>query len=415
MNNTATVHDFPLTQFRRQHARHSMQADARPEAAPGIFTHMADGIFVLDCALTFAGFGEDARKLVLNIIGRLGDRQDALQMYDESLAEHLKVSVRTVRRWRSAYLSEMERQNFGFIEITGGDYDQAEKKNQPFKYRIICKDYVEMAVNEGQQSEAYARDRDGALQKAAEANYDELPEAPVRQDRKKPKRSLATIERPFELAAQRLSEGIAQVEKMEPARRAAFFNTPQGRQLRELQRQLLDQLIQSADPDLLLEVQDKIESKLQGSQQAAGNREVKTPPVNLTAPPAAAPPPADSEFSDRAYLDSEIELSPEELAERDAIWERTFGRLNEPKVRKVELELEPEPPDVPPATFPIGDDLTTAHQEELGARAAIISRDELEELEEQAAVLEYVGGLPRAEAERRALELYQPARPRRNV
>ncbi len=246
MNPTATVRDFTLGQFRRTHARRAAQTDSEAQTATDVFTDLSDGILALDFALTFADFDGAARQFALSVIGLIGDSDEPIAFYDEELAAHLNVSVRSVRRWRVAYMKAWQTKNFEFISITEGEYDSEKKRYERTRYGLPeeIREFVNTVTTEARQSSAYARDRRAAIEAAAKANYDDIPNAPARRRKRKPSRSEAVkVESYFNNAAKNLLKGRDTLGGMPDGTRAAYLSGAEGEELRD---KLLDMQAQIA-------------------------------------------------------------------------------------------------------------------------------------------------------------------------
>jgi hypothetical protein len=281
MNQTATVHDISLAQLRKMRARRGT-GDDQPQAAAGVFTDMADGILALDFALSFADFEHDSRKLVLSVVGLLADKHDALAMFDEQLAEHLKCSVRTVRNWRSDYIKRSPNaQSFGVIEITEGEYDHDKQRFQPTQYRLNAdvRLYVERCVTEARSSNLYERDRRKAIEQAALDHYEDIPDAPPVTRNKKPGNATVRLERDFINARKNLAKGQRTLGDLPEHRRADFLAGAQGEEVRAL----------------LLQMQAEIAGLLQGFPQTVDDEDLNDIPAKF----AGIPPPCRRARSDR--------------------------------------------------------------------------------------------------------------------
>lgn len=329
---TATVFDFTPSQFRRTTQRQTPEPST--EATSSIFSDMADGILVLDFALSFAGFNYDARQLDLSIVGLLGNGQDTLEMFDEELAEHLKCSVRTVRRWRAANIKEAKAKRFNFVQITEGEYDRDRKRYEPTKYRFTGAAFVESAVSEARQSDEYKKDRRATLKKAATDHYDEIPNAPPRQRNKKPTPApTLKIERDFINAAKNINQGRNTLNGLAEHTRAAFMAGAQGEQLRAL----------------LAEMQQGIADILQDFPQPSDNNGFEyIPDILAGIPPVAEDASArlasdaPQEPQEARAAETRVRVEEEETRTQDLeTWDRTFAGLVESPIRRVEVELLP--------------------------------------------------------------------------
>jgi hypothetical protein len=338
MQSTATVHDMTLGHLCKKIARHNAQTGDVPRAeASEIFSDMADGILALDFALSFAKFDYDARQLVLSVVGLLGNDSKPLAMYDDDLADHLKSSVRTVRRWRSEYVKVSQKENFGFIEITEGEYDRDKQRYAPTRYRFAEEGrfYVERVINEARHTEEYGRDRRGAIERAAREHYEDIPNAPLLRRKTKPKQSQSLkIERDFENAGKSLTKGRNALAELSERSRAALLSGAQGRELHAL----------------LLKLQADVAEILQDFPQTIDEADVGYMPAKL----AGIPPTEETVESSGNEVRSDDETSGSvysslTLPEVSDAFSKYDERLRvkpksaEPKVRRVELEIVAEP------------------------------------------------------------------------
>lgn len=308
---SAIVHDITPAQFKRIAER--VKTDTRPSHS--ILEDMADGILALDFALTFAGFSHKARHLTLSVVGLLGGSGEPLRAFDAELAAHLKCSDRTIRRWRAAHNKEARRVRFSLLEITEGEYDADHQRYQKTSYRFTASAYVEAVVNQARSSELYARDRRAAIEGAAEEHYSEIPNAPPRQRRRKPRRAPSEkIEQAFINAARSVKKGKRALLELADDSREVFLESGQGAELR----------------DTLSELQTEITEVLEIFPEQSEREELKEGIGQNVLHPTA----------DNRLVPSAVALDS---------WERIFEGLTEPDVKSQELRLRP------PSTAPFDD------------------------------------------------------------
>lgn len=298
---TATVHDITPAQFKRMAER--VETDTPPSNS--ILEDIADGILALDFALTFAGFSHKARHLTLSVVGLLGGSGEPLGVFDDELAAHLKCSDRTIRRWRAAHNKEARRVRFSVLEITEGEYDANHKRYKKTSYRFTASGYVEAVVKQARSSELYVRDRRAAIEHAAEEHYSEIPNAPPRQRKRKPRRAPAEkIEQAFINAARNVKKGKRALQELADGSREALLASGQGAGLR----------------DTLSELQTEITEVLEIFPERCEHEELKGGIGQNVRHPA----------SDNCLAPSVAD---------QVSWERTFTGLTEPAVQRRELHL----------------------------------------------------------------------------
>ncbi|MDT5293161.1 MAG: hypothetical protein QOJ76_41 [Acidobacteriota bacterium] len=308
----AHVLDYTPSAFRRSLDR--QQQPAEGEHVATVLDDMADGILAIDYALTFAGFGYEARQLTLSIVGLLGDGADAvLEAFDGELAAHLNCSDRTIRRWRSAHLKESERIRFALLEIKEGEYDADNRVYGKTSYRFITPDYVDAVVTDARASELYARDRRAAIETAAEEHYADIPDAPPRRRKRKPRRAPAVkVEQAFVNAARSVEKGRRALQDLSDDSRAALLESRQGAELREM----------------LLKLQADIAEVLEKFPQPAETEELEEGIGHFVRYPPA---------------DEQDEASAEDMG----VWEKVERRaVGAPSVLTREVSLRP--PEEPP-------------------------------------------------------------------
>lgn len=228
---TAKVHDFTPAAFRRTLDRR--QSPAEDGQAAAVLDDMADGILALDCALTFAGFSYEARQLTLSIVGLIGGEGGRLEVFDKELAEHVNCSDRTIRRWRAAHIKESRARKFSLIHLEECDYNAALKRYEKTAYSFTAGEYVNTVVAEARASDLYQTDRRAAVVRASEEHYDEIPDAPPRGRRRKPRRApTVRVEQAFVSAARNVEKGRRALQDLSDDARAALLESTQGKELR---------------------------------------------------------------------------------------------------------------------------------------------------------------------------------------
>jgi hypothetical protein len=334
----ATVYDITPAQFKRMAER--VESDTQPSSS--ILEDMADGILALDFALTFAGLSHKARQLTLSLVGLLGGSGESLRAFDSELATHLKCSTRTIRRWRAAHNEEARRIRFSLLEITEGEYETNHQRYKKTSYRFTASAYVEAVVNQARSSELYVRDRRAAIEHAAEEDYSEIPNAPPRQRRRKPRRAPAEkIERAFTNAARNVKKGKRALQELADGSREVFLASGQGAELR----------------DTLSELQTEITEVLEIFPERCEREELKGGIGQNVLCPTADNRPASS------------------VVAKDS-WERIVAGLTEPAVQSRELRLR-LPSTVSSSDDALQDDSRTVEASEAEAIRAEGCREEL--------------------------------------
>lgn len=310
---SAKVYDFTPEAFRRTLDKSQSGGDAQ---APAVVEHMADGILALDFALTFAGFSYEARQLTLSVVGQVGGRGDRLELYDKELAERLNCADRTIRRWRAAHVREVKAKRFSLIRVEEGEYNPALKLYERAAYTFTAGDYVNQVVAEVLASELYQTDRRAAIERAAEKHYADIPDAPPRARRRKPRRTPSVrVERAFVNAARNVEKGRRALEDLSEDSRSALLAGSQGEELRQTLMKL------QADVGGVLEgfPQENFPQTSEEKEDDRGYRTFRPVPLSCPAPPQEGP-----------------------RAEDAAAWEEIERRAaGEPRVKSRELELRP--------------------------------------------------------------------------
>ncbi len=355
-NKTATVHDFSFGQFQRTHARHATHAET--QTATSVFSDMADGILVLDFALTFAGFGHQARQFVLSIVGLIGDGQTAYVAFDKDLAKHLNCNERTVRRWRKAYIEESEAKNFGFLHIIEGEYRKGEERYEATEYGLNeeVKDFVNNTISEARESPRYAEDRRACLERIAKENYGLIPNAPPLKRRS----NRGTLpERDMDRALARAQKNVEQwrvaVRDLPKPQRAALLASEEGARQHEI----------------LLQIQQDIADSLALFPANVDTEEVKYVPDKMSGTPPDLSGMAEEADGDGVdvRVKEEYTRTPEEAAAAEAAWNKTFAGFNTSPVRAVEVPIFDDPPDEPTIEPP--ELVYDPDADELAARGAV--------------------------------------------
>ncbi|HJQ31685.1 MAG TPA: hypothetical protein VJ866_05895 [Pyrinomonadaceae bacterium] len=233
MTMTAQALDHTPAAFRRILARH--QEFAGSEKTVSLLDDTADGILAVDFALTFAGFSYQARQLSLSIVGLLGGGGGRLEIFDKRLAEHLNCSDRTIRRWRAAHIRESKAKKFALLRLEEGDYT-GQKRYEKTAYSLNphLGLYLAAVVREARASDLYRSDRRAAVERAAEEHYHDIPNAPPRARRRKPRQAPSVkVEQAFVNAVRNVEKGRQALQDLEPDSRAALLESRQGEELRQ--------------------------------------------------------------------------------------------------------------------------------------------------------------------------------------
>jgi hypothetical protein len=233
MNHRAKVFDIKPAALRRALDGGLATGDGR---AAAILDDVADGALALDFALTFAGFSYEARQLTLSVVGLLGGGGARLEVFDKVLAQHVGCSDRTVRRWRAAHVRESRAKRFSLLHIEESDYDAARRRFDKTAYSLnpAVASYLGAVLAEARASDLYANDRRAAVERAAEEHYADIPDAPPRARRRKPRRAPAVlVERAFANAARSLEKGKLALRDLADDSLAALLESGQGEELRK--------------------------------------------------------------------------------------------------------------------------------------------------------------------------------------
>jgi hypothetical protein len=317
MSTSAKVIDIPLGHF-RQSSRSTAAA-----AAAGVFKDMTDGAAVMQFFFNLAGFEWKETKIFLPVAELCGDAGRTVSLYDEELAEHARCTDRTVRNWRRDYLARAETVSFHPLEIAEGDYDRDKLRYERTRYTVAeaVAEQVERAVASARLMPEYAKDRMGCLERAARLAYDDIPDAPAKQGRKRrPKKSLRPEAlKSFESAKKSIERGRRALAELEERRRKALL-AGRGEELREV----------------LLAMRGEIDEILSGMSEDVEPEKVKDKPENLSGIPPTF-----------RVEEKNMRKAPDE-PESVAVFEGVCSRLRAPKVQTTTLHLresEPDPPD----------------------------------------------------------------------
>lgn len=190
----AEIIDLSLSAFRRQRKLESL-----PRAeSESLMLDMGDTIVVASLMLGFAGFTWAEGALFLIVMAMVGDGEAAVSLYDEEVADVANCSPRTVRRWRKGYSekargivgSPLGTKRYSPMEIREGEYDPKIQRYQPTRYFVSIMPLLETAVAVARAMQEYRTDRLKALRKTAELHYDGIPDAPYRERKRRPSRSM---------------------------------------------------------------------------------------------------------------------------------------------------------------------------------------------------------------------------------
>jgi hypothetical protein len=349
MTPTAQVLDFTPAQLQRRITRSDTNGQTRQQ---GIFADLADGTIIAQFFLNFAGFEWDETKFFLLIIGLCGDEKRSVELFDEELAQHARCTDRTIRNWRAAYIGRTETINFAPLVIIEGEYNSDQQRYLPTTYCVgDVAGKIEEAVVAARALPEYAKDRLAALERAATEHYEDLPDAPPKRRRRKPKKSLRSpVIQSINNADKNLKKGKQALSEMSERMRAALL-AGQGQDLREM----------------LLSMRGEIDELLSVVSEEVDTKQLTYIPENFSGIPPAAEQ-ADSEatevgageqvrFREEDQIitrkrSEEPDVSPEAVA----AWNGIEGRLNRPKVQSVKIPLRPgglppesdDPPDGTP-------------------------------------------------------------------
>lgn len=286
-----------------------------------VLDDVADGILALDFALSFAGFSYEARQFELSVIGLLGGGDSTVEIYDGELAKHVQCSDRTVRRWRQAHIRESRARKFSLIHIGEGDYTGRHKyEKTSYSLNPAVGPYLAAVLIEARASDLYGSDRRGAVERAAEEHYHEIPDAPPRARRRKPRPAPAVrIERAFANAAKNVEKGKLALRELDAESLSALLEGAQGEELRQS----------------LLKLQADIAEALKSLTQKSSLQPTETEEVDERL----------GHFVLTHAVSKPAEPDPEDVATWEAIERRAAGA---PRVVSREVLLRPPPDESPP-------------------------------------------------------------------
>lgn len=345
---TATVYDVTPAQLRRTTSAGAAAA-AAVQPGRGLFADMADGAIVAQLFLNFAGFAWDEAKFYALIAGLCGEGGRPVEMFDDELAERARCTDRTIRAWRAAYLARAGTTRCALLVVDEGSYNSDRQRYERTRYTIPPRvaELIERAVGAARALPEYERNRLGALERAAGECYDEIPDAPPLQRRRKPKKShRSPVMQSLNNAAKNLEKGRKALDAMPERMRAALL-AGQGEELREM----------------LLATRGRIDGFLADLSENAESVEVNNMPENFSGIP-----PEDFEHAedvDRFRVKEDLNTTrkrsdePEHPPEAISAWGGVVERLSKPQVQSVEVELVD---DSPPEESPPSDDVPSEAQ-----------------------------------------------------
>ena len=228
MTMRAQVLDHTPDSFRR--ALDRRRRPAGEVQAPALLEDVTDGILALDFALSFAGFSYEARQLTLSVAGLIGGGGGRLEKYDKELAGHVNCSDRTIRRWRAAHVKETKAKKFSLLYIEEGEYTGRKRyEKTAHSLNPAVAPYLDAVVAEARASDLYESDRREAFERAAEEHYHEIPDAPPRMRRRKPRREPSVkVAQAFLNAARSVEKGRQALQDLSEDSQSALLEGPQG-------------------------------------------------------------------------------------------------------------------------------------------------------------------------------------------
>jgi len=120
-----------------------------------------------------------------------GDSEKEFELTDEFLSGVMNVSTRTIRRKRATLIEWMRKENYSVLGITEGEYDHANKRNKPTKYRAILAPIaakIVLGARSGKLWSTETKAQNKALEAAAEEEIWRTPEAPPPVKKRKKKK-----------------------------------------------------------------------------------------------------------------------------------------------------------------------------------------------------------------------------------
>ncbi len=325
-----------IASFRDHKVGHLKRQLNQPNAAPraeSILSDMADGNLVTQFFFSFAGFEYKESKLALILIGLIGDGQDSVDLFDHEIAEAAQCNERTVQRARADYKKKAQAKNFWLLAIKEGAYLKEHQRYAATTYQITFAAQVEQAVAQARASADYAKDRRGALKKAAEHFYDDIEQAPPKL-RDKKARAVSTPLAEVNRATNKIISAQTLLKVMPGQQRRAFVNG-QGEELREAMDRLRKQMaeLEAAMSNEKLNVADKEDSDTYDILSG-------TPPQTVRPRPYVVP--KEEEGTTQAAP------TPEALA----AWDSIVARLRQPQVMRADVKIVASATTSPPTNAP---------------------------------------------------------------
>lgn len=329
-----------VASFRDHKVGHLRRGLNQPNATPraqSILSDMADGNLVTQFFFSFAGFEYKESKLALILIGLIGDGQDSVDLFDKEIAEAARCNERTVQRARADYKKKAQAKNFWLLSIKEGKYLKEYERYEPTTYGITFAAQVEQAVAQARASSDYARDRRGALKKAAEHFYADIEQAPPKM-RDKKSRAVNTPLAELNRATNKVASARTLLKDMPAGQRRAFVNG-QGDELREAMENLREKMaeLEAAMSNEKLNVADKEDNDTYDNLSG-------TPPQTVRPRPYVVP----TREEGTTQPTPKREPTPEE----NAVWDRTFACLNQPQVTRTNVEIVASATTYPPPEQP---------------------------------------------------------------
>lgn len=367
MTKSAKVIDISPAQLRR--TLRNPPAEGR---AATIFDDVADGIEAIHQLSNLAHFSERPRAFIFALATAAHQTGEKfVELFDAELAELQGCSVKTVQRQRADYKRESKARRFGFVEIIEGDYDRAQGKNVPTRYRFHIGGQIAEAVELARQAQDWPemerQQQRLAIARACEEVFHTIPDA--RQERRKGRRprlataEIETCQKVVETKLAKLRERAAVLPAFEHER--LMENPGELREWWLKQRAAMDAFLGLPSPETV----DTSDVDRGGGQIVH--------PLQAVHPPSGHVP-VDRDINNTRTLTPPEPEPVEHTPEAVSLFDNICERLTTPKVQTGEIELNTPPP---------------AEDLDVGMLA------------ERAAILEYDGGLDRISAEARAGEV----------
>ncbi len=333
---TATVYDRDPARV-----RHIVDAQRKGAAAVGIFADLCDGVVVAQHLFNFYGFSANGAKLALLVIGLCGEGGQAVEKYDEELAEFARCSVRTIRTYRADYLAEARGLKCNPLGIVEGEYDRDRQRYERTRYCVTAEvaTAIERAVAEARTLPNYSTDRLKALEQAAGLHYDDIPDAPPAARKRKPKKSQrAPVLKHLHNAQKNLVRGKVALAEMPVGVRSALL-AGEGEKMRaallEMQAEISKLLTQIPEDIDSIEV-DYIPEISSGIPPPAGSDGEKE------AAEQAAPPQTRFRVDQNKERGSKSTQNIEHSAESVVAFDNLLDRMRgQPSVQRVAVNLCP--------------------------------------------------------------------------